>query len=208
MSPYSKEVSKVLVKTPLIIKQIGQQERVSLDDEYFIDVKSIRIDGKVVPLKSSFLSISYKNGLPVGGTKLSITTLRTSFYKAVVKDFVNKAAAKNITRVTSVAPFGACFSSKNIGSSKAGPEVPLIDLVLQSIVKWRIYGANLMVRVNDKVWCLAFVNGGRGSKARTSIVIGGHQMEDNFLEFDLNSSKLGFTSFLRLDSSCSHDRYF
>ena len=55
--------------------------------------------------------------------------------------------------------------------------------------------------------CLGVVDG--GSKPRTSIVIGGHQLEDNMLEFDLASSKLGFSSSLLLhNTNCSHYKIF
>lgn len=42
------------------------------------------------------------------------------------------------------------------------------------------------------VWCLGFLDG--GAHPKSSIVIGGHQMEDNLLQFDLESKILGFTS--------------
>ncbi|KAF7149963.1 hypothetical protein RHSIM_Rhsim02G0020200 [Rhododendron simsii] len=48
--------------------------------------------------------------------------------------------------------------------------------------------------VSDEVLCLGFVDG--GSNPRTSIVIGGYQIEDNLLQFDLGASRLGFTSSL------------
>ncbi|KHN18889.1 Basic 7S globulin [Glycine soja] len=52
-----------------------------------------------------------------------------------------------------------------------------------------------MVSVSDdKVLCLGFVNG--GENPRTSIVIGGYQLEDNLLQFDLATSRLGFSSLL------------
>ena len=57
-----------------------------------------------------------------------------------------------------------------------------------------MFGANSMVQVNDNVLCLGIVNG--GEKATTSIVIGGYQLEDNLLQFDLASSRLGFSSLL------------
>ena len=97
--------------------------------------------------------------------------------------------------MTSVAPFRACFSSKHIGGTRVGPSVPQIDFVLQSeSVFWRIFGANSMVQVSNDVLCLGFVDG--GLKPRTSIVIGGHQLEDNLLQFDLATSRLGFSSSL------------
>ncbi|KAJ4846961.1 Glc7p regulatory subunit, partial [Turnera subulata] len=37
------------------------------------------------------------------------------------------------------------------------------------------------------LWCLGFVDG--GVNARTTVVIGGHQMEDNLFQFDLESMR-------------------
>ncbi|GLU08828.1 hypothetical protein SLE2022_257130 [Rubroshorea leprosula] len=53
-----------------------------------------------------------------------------------------------------------------------------------------------MVKVKKDVMCLAFVDG--GLNPRTAIVIGGHQLEDNLLQFDLAASKIGFSSPLLL----------
>lgn len=56
--------------------------------EYFIDVKSIIIDEKVVPFNTSLLSINKKG---YGGTKISTvepyTVLETSIFRAVVAAF-------------------------------------------------------------------------------------------------------------------------
>jgi hypothetical protein len=51
--------------------------------------------------------------------------------------------------------------------------------------------------------CLGFVNG--GENARTSIVIGGHQLEDNLVQFDLATSRVGFSStLLGRQTTCSN----
>ncbi|KAH9765254.1 hypothetical protein KPL70_001805 [Citrus sinensis] len=77
-----------------------------------------------------------------------------------------------------------------------GPEV---DVWKQRKVLWSILGANSIVQVgnDDNVSCLGFVDGGA---PRTSIVIGGYQLENNLLQFDLASSRLAielaFKSFL------------
>nr|DAD19436.1 TPA_asm: hypothetical protein HUJ06_020899 [Nelumbo nucifera] len=165
-------------------------------DEYFIQVKSININAKRVPINTTLLSFD-KDG--VGGTKISTatpyTTLHTSIYKAVTQAFANAAASMKMSRVASVAPFGVCFSSKSIKRTRMGPLVPAIDLVLHSQdVYWSISRSNSMVQVKDGVMCLGLVDAGKNP--RTSIVIGGHQLEDNLLQFDLASSMLGFTSSL------------
>ncbi|XP_062104237.1 probable aspartic proteinase GIP2 [Humulus lupulus] len=201
----SMEASKWLDYTPLSINTLG---------EYFIGVKSIKIDKRVVHFNTSLLSHEGKTGL--GRTKISTSTpytiLHTSIYNAVVGGFVKSAAARNITRVAAVAKFGVCFNTKNVVWSKEGPRVPVIDLELEAGngtrrngVTWRIIGANSMVGVNKNVMCLGFIDG--GSKATTSI--GGLQLEDNLLEFDLNTSMLGFTSsFLPRETRCTTDRLF
>ena len=191
------DVSKSLIYTPLILNPVSTASAYSQGDhssEYFIGVKSIEINGKVVPLNASLLSIN-KDGF--GGTKISTvnryTVMETTIYKAINEAFVKQLT--NVPRVASVAPFGTCFSSKNIGSTRVGPAVPQIDLVLQSQnVYWTIFGANSMVQVGNDVMCLGFVDG--GSNPTTSIVIGGYQLEDNLLQFDLATSRLGFSSSL------------
>lgn len=190
------DVSKYLIYTPLIINPVSTSSSSFEGEpsaEYFIGVKSIEINGKAVPLNSSLLSIN-KQGF--GGTKISTvvpyTVMETSIYNAVTNAFMKELA--RVPRVAPVAPFGACFKSTNIGSTRLGPAVPQIELILQRGGGWTISGANSVVQVKRDVMCLGFVDGGVSS--RTSIVIGGRQLEDNILQFDLAASKLGFSSTL------------
>ena len=186
--------------TPLFINPVSTASAFSQGEpsaEYFIGVKSIRVDQNVVKVNSTLLSIDKETGF--GGTKISTvnpyTVLEDSIFKAVTEAFVNASAARNITRVASVAPFGACFSTENVFGTRLGAAVPTIELVLQNEnVTWSIFGANSVVEVSDGVICLAFVNGGKNP--RTSIVIGGYQLEDNLVQFDLAASRLGFSSLL------------
>lgn len=208
------EVAKSSLTTSLIKNPVStdMNEQIgNLTAEYFIDVRSIRVGSKTLSLNNTLLSINEKTG--AGGTSIrtvrAYTGLQRSIYRALIKEFVKAAEAKNIKRVASVAPFGACFDSKTIGSSKTGPRVPTVDLVLQNKnVYWRFYGSNSMVRVSDDVICLAFVDGGINlTGPTTSIVVGGYQMENYLLEFDVVSSKLRFSSSLSLrDTSCSQFR--
>ncbi|XP_024017396.1 basic 7S globulin-like [Morus notabilis] len=187
--------------TPLILNPVSTASASSQGEpssEYFIGVKSIRIGENVtVWVNSTLLSINQETGF--GGTKISTvnpyTVLEYSIFKALTETFTREAAARNITSVGAVAPFEACFSRENILSTRLGASVPTIELVLQNEnTVWRIFGANSMIQVSDDVLCLAFVNG--GENPRTSIVIGGYQLEDNLLQFDLATSRLGFSSTL------------
>ncbi|GLT52730.1 hypothetical protein SLA2020_260520 [Shorea laevis] len=193
------DVSQSLQYTPLFINPVSTASAFTQGEpsaEYFIGVKSIQINDTTVSINTKLLSID-KNG--VGGTKISTvnpyTVLESSIYKAVTRAFVTAASARNITRVAGVAPFDTCFNANSILGTRLGASVPTIKLVLQNKnVIWRIFGANSMVQVSDEVLCLAFVNG--GSNPGTSIVIGGRQLEDNLIQFDLATSRLGFSSTL------------
>ncbi|XP_015872172.3 probable aspartic proteinase GIP2 [Ziziphus jujuba] len=202
------DVSESLTFTPLFLNPVSTASAFAQGDpssEYFIGVKSIRVNDKVVPVNTTLLSIDNEG---VGGTKISTvnpyTVLESSIYDAVTKAFIDEAATRNITRVGPVAPFDVCFSSENILSTRLGASVPSIDLVLQNEnTKWTIFGANSMVEARDGVLCLGFVNGGKNP--RTSIVIGGYQLEDILLQFDLATSRLGFTStLLGRQTTCSN----
>ncbi|KAK9083984.1 hypothetical protein Scep_030455 [Stephania cephalantha] len=200
--PLRQDLSKSLIYTPLLDNPISTAPSYPLGEpsaEYFIGVKSIKIGEKTVPLtNTALLSINKTDGY--GGTKISTvnpyTVMESSIYKAVIEAY--SEATKGMKRARSVAPFGLCYDSKNIGSTRVGPAVPVVDLVLESeSVYWRIWGANLMVEVGEDVLCLGIVDGGeRSPRFKTSIVIGGHQLEDNLLEFDLARSRLGFSSSL------------
>lgn len=193
--------TQLLTYTPLFINPVstaGVSTQGEPSDEYFIGIKSIRIGDELVSLNTSLLSIDSEGN---GGTKISTvnpyTVLESSIFRAISDAFTREAAARNISRVGGVAPFDVCFSGDNIFPTRLGPSVPFIDLVLQNQnVIWTITGSDSMVQVNDNVLCLGFVDG--GSNPRTSIVIGGYQLENKLLQFDLASSRLGFSPTLSL----------
>ncbi|KAJ9548419.1 hypothetical protein OSB04_020962 [Centaurea solstitialis] len=215
MPPRIEDQSLSFVSTPLVVNPVNNgphyypayNDRPS--DDYFINVKDIEVSGKRVAFNSSLLSFQ-KDGS--GGTKINIvdpfTVLHSSIYKRLVKAFITAATKNNIKRVQSVPPFGACFDSRTAPKTITGPAVPDIDLVLEeNNVQLRLYGSSSMVEAKKDVICLAFING--GDLAKTSIVLGGHQLEERLLEFDLAASKLGFTSSLLVsNTSCSQSRLF
>ncbi|CAH2072388.1 unnamed protein product [Thlaspi arvense] len=189
MAPYPKDVSKIFASTPLLASDPSR-------GEYFIDVKSIQIGGKIIPFFKKSTKIC---------TLAPYTVLHTSIYKALVLAFAGKA---KMAKAPAVKPFGSCFSSKGLGMTMMGSSVPVIELVLSGGAKWKIYGSNSLVQVSKDVVCLGFLDGGVDLKM-VAMVIGGFQMEDNLVEFDLKASKLSFSSSLLLrNSSCSQSRLF
>ncbi|XVF60425.1 hypothetical protein PTKIN_Ptkin08bG0044900 [Pterospermum kingtungense] len=207
--PNNLDISKSLIYTPLILNPVSTAVSYFVGEpssDYFIGVKGITINGKAVRLNTTLLSMD-KQGR--GGTKISTvnpyTAMETSIYRAVVNAFVKEIS--QVPRVPVVALFGACFNAKSISSSRVGPAVPQIDLVLQNKhVIWSIFGSNSMVQVSNDVLCVGFVDG--GLNPRTSIVIGGHQIENNLLQFDVVTSRLGFSSSLILRQTACADFNF
>ncbi|XP_026438125.1 basic 7S globulin-like [Papaver somniferum] len=199
-----RDISKSLIYTPILSKP-GTELEPSSDDQYYIGVKSIKVNGIRIQLNPGLLSIDSDTGF--GGTKLSTivpyTTLESSIYSALTEAFLISSKSYNLSRVEPIQPFGFCFGTEDISWNRNGPVVPNVELELQSeMVKWRIFGSNLMVPVTDQVMCLGLLDG--GLEPKTSIVIGGFQLENNLLEFDLGTSMLGFSSsLLNRQTSCS-----
>uniref|UniRef100_A0A0D9WGB8 Peptidase A1 domain-containing protein n=1 Tax=Leersia perrieri TaxID=77586 RepID=A0A0D9WGB8_9ORYZ len=220
--------SKSLIYTPLLVNPVstvpyGRKQkmtkyfignttiqlngRVSKEKptDYFIGLTGMKVNGRVVSLNATLLAIDKKG---VGGTKLSTVTpytvLERSIHKAVIDAFARETAT--IPRAPAVEPFELCYDGSNLRTTRAGPAVPTIELMLQNTAApWVVVGANSMVATKGSVLCLGVVDA--GTEPQTSVVIGGHMMEDNLLEFDLEGSRLGFSSYLPSQlTSCNNFR--
>ncbi|CAL5416021.1 unnamed protein product [Camellia sinensis] len=155
--------------------------------DYFIGVKAISINGKAIPLST------YSSQRVKLSTVVPYTTLRSELYKTFLNSF--SKATKGVPRVETIKPFGLCLKASALGFTRVGFRVPQIDLQLSNGKNWAIFGANSMKQIGDAdVACLAFVDGGKA--ANEAMVLGAFQMENNFLVFDLDQSRLGFSSTL------------
>ncbi|KAK6911517.1 Xylanase inhibitor, N-terminal [Dillenia turbinata] len=188
------DLSQSLRFTPLTVSPRG---------EYFIEVTSIKINGKVVPLNISSSSIQKTR---VGGTLISTTAPYTAFkhsiYTTLVQFFANELS--QVPQVTPISPFALCFNAQNITSTRLGAGVPTIELMLHGPnVSWSIFGANSMVMARPGVLCLAFVDG--GLNPLNDIVIGIYQFQDKLLQFDLAKSRLGLSpTLLSYQTTCGN----
>ncbi|XP_073140126.1 probable aspartic proteinase GIP2 [Henckelia pumila] len=201
------DISRSLTYTPLILGPRSADTQIFYwykSPDYYIGLTSFKVSQRLVSLNQTLLAID-ENGM--GGTKLSssapYTVLQTSIFNALKDAFVKESVRYNLTEVKPVAPFGLCYAADKIQSTRLGPAVPTINLVLHnSQVVWSIYGSNSMVNVPNNgvdTLCLGFVDGGLNT--RTSIVIGGYQMKDTLLQFDLVRDRLGFSSSLLVQST-------
>ncbi|KAA0064093.1 basic 7S globulin 2 [Cucumis melo var. makuwa] len=205
------DLSKSLTYTPLLFNPAsGSIHTYWLPSyEYYVGLSAIRINGKVVPFNTSLLPFEPIHGN--GGAKISTSTnyglLESSIYRAFARVFMKEAAALNFKLINAVKPFGVCYAAKSVGVTAEGhAKAPVVDLVMEKgKVVWKLGGRNTMVRIKKKgvdAWCLGFING--GEFPRTPIVMGGLQMEDHLLQFDLEKFRFGFSSSaLTEGTSCS-----
>ncbi|MED6158712.1 hypothetical protein PIB30_035250 [Stylosanthes scabra] len=173
--------------------------------EFDLSTSTLRFRG-IASLHLHYYFFDYFNTDDKISTMSNFTVLHSSIYKPFVKDSVKHAEAMKMKRVEAVKPFGACFDGKSIGKKNGVPDMPGVNLVLEENegVSYEINGHNSMFEVKKDVMCLAFVDGGK--EAKTGIVLGGYQMEDRILEFDLSISVLRFSNSLLLhnNASCSN----
>ncbi|KAL4572063.1 hypothetical protein LXL04_018832 [Taraxacum kok-saghyz] len=196
------DVSDHLNYTPIfshsVAPRTGKTNNKRYEDPYFIGVKSININGKPIAINQKLLTVDKKGN---GGTKISTTdpytVLERSIFTAFIEAFTKESAIMKLKSTKPVKPFKLCYDADDLSETHVGPNVPTIELVMRNDVIWSVLGKNSMVRIVEEgvdIWCLAVVDG--GVRPTSSMVIGGHQLEDNFLQFDLGAKRLGFSSSL------------
>jgi hypothetical protein len=168
---------------------------------YYIPVQGIAVNHAQVPLPAHALTA----GGVVLCTRVAYTALRADVYRPVVDAF-DRALARNDAKVPAVAPFELCYRSSMLWNRLLGYAVPDIALVLEGGKSWTFVGSNSMVDVNSQTACLALVEM-KGVKAgdpsAAAVVVGGFQMENHLLQFDLEKKQLGFAKVPFL-SACSN----
>ncbi|KAG4933483.1 hypothetical protein JHK87_047485 [Glycine soja] len=116
---------------------------------------------------------------------------------------MNESSVFNLTVTKVVEPFGVCYPVGDLTETRVGLVVPTINHMMHNEdMFWRVFGGNSMVRVAKgemDVCCLGFVDG--GTRERMPVVIRGHQLKDNLMQFDLDSNKFSFTSTMLLQGT-------
>ncbi|OEL21144.1 Basic 7S globulin 2 [Dichanthelium oligosanthes] len=193
------DLTSALTNTPLLSKRGSPA--------YYLPVKAVAVDKAQVQLPGDPLAIA--TGGVVLSTRMPYTALRPDVYRPVVGAF-DKALTRqsNSKRVAAVAPFELCYDSKTLpGPTRIGWLVPEIVLVLEGGKNWTFTGLSSMVDVNNfTAACFGFVEmtkpekGGYGGAP--AVEIGGFQMENHVLQFDLEKQQLGFAK-LQIFTSCT-----
>ncbi|KAJ1287013.1 hypothetical protein BS78_03G397500 [Paspalum vaginatum] len=157
---------------------------------YYIPVQGVAVNQAQVPLPA--------RALATGGvalcTRVPYTALRPDVYRPLVDAF-DAAVARNDAKVPAVPPFELCYRSSMLGNTRLGYAVPDVAFTLQGGKSWTFVGSSSMVDVDNQTACLAFLEmkGVKpGDPSSAAVIIGGFQMEDHLLQFDLEKKQLGF----------------
>ncbi|KAG2619688.1 hypothetical protein PVAP13_3NG127100 [Panicum virgatum] len=146
-----------------------------------------------------------------GGVALSTvqryTAMRPDVYRAFVRAFNETIGTPGYVKpMPAVAPFELCFDTFSLRHVRVlGWDVPSIRLELGAgaSMDWTVASGNSMVQAADRTLCLAVIEMGPGAAA-PAVVIGGYQVEDNLLVFDMDKEVLHFSGLLwGSGASCS-----
>lgn len=170
--------------TPMMV--VEDRVTSSTGNNYYVNVKAMEINGRklvVQPVKAKISSV------------VRYTTLSRVIYGTIMKGFEEAAAKSGMIRAPAVGGFELCY--RKLEETKA---VPVVEFVMQSeLVRWRFDEKNVMVDVGKDTMCLGVVEGGEDDE----VVVGGYTLEENLVEFDLESEMVGFSgSLLRRGNGC------
>ncbi|XP_020150054.1 chitinase CLP [Aegilops tauschii subsp. strangulata] len=165
---------------------------------HYISLKSIKVENTRVPVSERALA----TGGVMLSTRLPYVLLRRDVYRPLVDAFTKALAAQPANgapvarAVKPVAPFELCYDTKSLGNNLGGYWVPNVGLAVDGGSDWAMTGKNSMVDVKPGTACVAFVEmkGVEAGDGRApAAILGGAQMEDFVLDFDMEKKRLGFS---------------
>lgn len=174
---------------------------------FYLDVVGIAVNhrGADVPPDSLALDAGTGHGGVMLSTVAPYTALRPDIYRAVIEAI--DAELRLIARAPPSWPFERCYQRSAMWWTRVGPPLATVDLMLRSGGNWTFFGSNMIVQVNEETLCFAIVEMGPTPAMDESpaVIIGGFQLEDNLLVFDLEKGRLGSTGLLYwIRTTCSN----
>ncbi|KAL6613840.1 hypothetical protein ACP70R_036110 [Stipagrostis hirtigluma subsp. patula] len=174
---------------------------------YYFRVTGIAVNLVRVPIPRHALDLSARRG--TGGVTLSTvtpyTTLRSDVYRPLLRAF--DAATGGIPRAPPVTPFEMCYQVSALGSTRLGFGVANIDLMLDGGRNWTLPGGSSLAQVDEQTACFAFLEMGSATAVPGSpaVILGGFQLENHLLLFDLEKGTMGFSGLLAgIRTGCSN----
>ncbi|CAM0884744.1 unnamed protein product [Alopecurus aequalis] len=168
---------------------------------YYFRITGIAVNQQKVTTPPGAFDLNRRRG--TGGVVLSTVTpytvLRPDIYRPLHDAF--DAATNGIARAPPVPPFDMCYQASALGSTRMGFGVANIDLMLDlgGARNWTLFGGSSLVQVSDQTACFAFVPMVASMPAAAdspAVILGGFQIQEHLLMFDLEKSTFGFSGLL------------
>uniref|UniRef100_A0A453GFK2 Peptidase A1 domain-containing protein n=1 Tax=Aegilops tauschii subsp. strangulata TaxID=200361 RepID=A0A453GFK2_AEGTS len=174
---------------------------------YYFTITGIAVNQQRVPTPSGAFDMERRGqGGAAFSTVTPYTALRWDIYWPLRNAF--DAATSGIAHEDKVAPFDMCYQASELAMTSVGYAVANIDLMLDGGQNWTLPGASSLVQVNDRTVCFAFVQTDSPVPAHAespAVILGGHQLEDNLLMFDLVKDTFAFSGLLLgIGTTCSN----
>ncbi|XP_037407821.1 chitinase CLP-like [Triticum dicoccoides] len=191
-----RDFTQELVYTPLVAAKKG------MPPAHYVSLQSIAVESTRVP----------GAGAAVVCTKVPFTLLRPDVYRPFVDAFARALKAQGaqggpVARpVKPVPPFELCYDTQSLANTRIGYLVPGVTLTLGGGTNWTMNGLSSMVDLRPGTACLAFarMEGVKaGDRSAPAVLVGGFQMENTVLEFDVARKRLGFVR-LPFFTQCGH----
>ncbi|CAO2042455.1 unnamed protein product [Urochloa humidicola] len=166
---------------------------------YYFGVSGIAFNQEKLNLPAGAFDLDRRQGTGgvVFSTTTRFTTLRSDIYIALINAF--DAITRNVPRRKPIPPFQLCYEASGFDSTRVGPSVPNVDLMLDGGGNWTLTGASSLVQIDSATVCFAFDQMGEEQSAAfnsPAVIFGAYQMEDNVMLFDLEKGTFGFSGLL------------
>ncbi|KAJ6357696.1 hypothetical protein OIU78_005523 [Salix suchowensis] len=169
---------------------------------YSVQLEGIMVNNKVLPLpKSVFVPDHTGAGQTMVDSGTQFTFLLGPVYNALRKEFLLQTTG--VLRVLNEPHYvfqGAMDLCYLIDSARATlPNLPAVKFMFRG-AEMSVSGQRLLYRVpgevrgKDSVWCFTF--GNSDELGISSFLIGHHQQQNVWMEYDLENSRIGFAEFM------------
>jgi hypothetical protein len=123
---------------------------------YYFGVRGIAVNQEQLKLLAGAFDLDRRQG--TGGVVFSTATrytmLRSDIYSALMNAF--DAVTSGIPRRKPFPPFQMCYDMSGVPSTRVGPGVPNIDLMLDGGRNWTLLGNSLLAQFGGGTACFAF----------------------------------------------------
>ncbi|CAL5068078.1 unnamed protein product [Urochloa decumbens] len=166
---------------------------------YYFGVRGIAFNQEQLNLPAGAFDLDRRQGTGgvVFSTTTRFTTLRSDIYSALINAF--DAVTRSVPRRKPIPPFQLCYEASAFPTTRVGPGVPDVDLMLDGGRNWTLLGGSSLVQIDSATLCFAFDHMGEEQSAAfnsPAVIFGAYQMENNVLLFDLEKGTFGTSGLL------------